>query len=940
MLRAVRSELLHRGSRTLALLIGIVVATTSFAVLTGTSQTQRLDVRGTVAKSFRGDYDILVRPRGSRTAREQQSGSLQPNFLSGLFGGISEREWREILRIPGVEVAAPIANVGYVLTTAQVPVDLSRAAGDRGRVLLRMRVRWRTDRGLTRLPEASSYLYVTPNRLTDGPGLGTPGLSSFEANALREHLPGRRRPALICSQLVDSAEERLWSPFSWQLRTQVGCFSRASRAGRIGDRSYRRGRPALELAWTFPLLLSAIDPRQEARLIGIDRAVVDGRFLRPGDRPRPSRTAGQADDLAALAPRLPVLVSSRPLLDEQAEIAIERLPAASARGVLRRHYSKQDTLAFKRYLQRQPAGRVVERRRLGTSRAYAQLRRDLRDSAVAKSVGTELYVDQFWRVGPTTYRRRGVALLSEPHARDDQIWAPFGNHLVPAAARDDGFRRVQSVMKALEAPARPQDGAPVLSQVGVFDPTRLRTTRAAGSAPETVFQPPELTARDARSGRLLGGRPLAPSGNIGGYLAQPPGLLTTLRGVRVFTSATFPNTEGQQPISAIRVRVAGVTGPDAVSRERIRQAAERIATSTGLDVDITAGSSGAPTAVDLPAGRFGRPALAVTEPWIRKGVATQVLTAVDRKSLVLFGLILLVCALFVANAASAAVHARRSELGVLASLGWSTGRLFTVVLLEVGSVGLAAGIIGGLLALPLAQLVDVAAPLERLAWAVLAAPVLALLAGLVPAVRAAKASPVAALQPLVLDVRRAWRPRNVPALAVVNLVRAPGRTALAALSLAIGVCALTLLLAVTVAFSNTLVGTLLGDAVAVQVRTTDYVAVAATILLGAASVADVLFLNLRERAGELAILRATGWDERALGRLVALEGLWIGAIGGLFGALAGLAGAAIFAGTVPFTLVLVALGTGTAGALLAAAAALGPSAWLRRAPLMPLLAGE
>ena len=940
MLRTIRSELVHRGSRTLALVLGIVIATTSFAVLTGTSDTQRLQVRGTVAKSFRGDYDILVRPRGSRTAREQQTGSLQPNFLSGLFGGISEQQWRTILRLPGVEVAAPIANVGYVLATARVPVDLSRAAGDDGRVLLRMRVRWRTDRGLTRVPEASSYLYVTPNRLTDGPGLGTPGLSSFEANALREHVPGRRRPALICSQLLDTTEERLAGPFSWKTRTQVGCFSRASRAGRIGDDPYRRGRPRLELGWTFPLLLSAIDPNQEARLTGVNRAVIEGRFLRPDDRPRPSQTAGQGDDLASIAPRLPVLVSSRPLVDEQAEIAIERLSGEAARGVLRRHYSELDTLAFRRYLRRQPAGPVIGRRTIGTATAYAQLPRDLSESGVTESGGTALYADQIWRVGPTTYRPRPDALLAESRPPDDLVWAPFGNHLVPAAAQDEGYRKMQSVMKALQAPARARDGAPILTQVGVFDPGRLRTPREVGSAPATVYQPPRLTARDARSDRLLEGRALLPNGNIAGYLAQPPGLLTTLRSARVFSSPTFPDTEARPPISAIRVRVANVTGPDAVSRERIRQAAERIATRTGLDVDITAGSSSAPTPVDLPAGRFGRPALAVTEPWIRKGVATQVLTAVDRKSLVLFGLILVVCALFVANAASAAVHARRTELGVLASLGWSAGRLFAVVLLEVGTVGLVAGVIGGLLALPLAQLVGVAAPLERLVWAVLAAPILALLAGLVPATRAARASPIAALQPLVLDVRRAWRPRSVGALAVVNLVRAPGRTGLAVLSLALGVCALTLLLAATVAFSDTLVGTLLGDAVAVQVRTTDYIAVAATILLGAASVADVLFLNLRERAAELATLRATGWDERALGRLVALEGLGIGAIGGLLGALIGLAGAAIFAGAVPVSLMLTALGTATAGALLAAVAALAPSAWLRRVPLMPLLAGE
>jgi putative ABC transport system permease protein len=46
--------------------------------------------------------------------------------------------------------------------------------------------------------------------------------------------------------------------------------------------------------------------------------------------------------------------------------------------------------------------------------------------------------------------------------------------------------------------------------------------------------------------------------------------------------------------------------------------------------------------------------------------------------------------------------------------------------------------------------------------------------------------------------------------------------------------------------------------VAVQVRCVDYVAVAATIALGVTAVADVLFLNIRERAAELATIRAAG----------------------------------------------------------------------------------
>src|SRR5262245_21433059 len=97
---------------------GIIVATASIAVLTGTSRTQRLQVQGTVNKNFRGSYDILVRPKGSRSARERETGSVQANFLSGIFGGISTAQWRDVRRLAGVEVAAPLANLGYVLQTA------------------------------------------------------------------------------------------------------------------------------------------------------------------------------------------------------------------------------------------------------------------------------------------------------------------------------------------------------------------------------------------------------------------------------------------------------------------------------------------------------------------------------------------------------------------------------------------------------------------------------------------------------------------------------------------------------------------------------------------------------------------------------------------------------------------------------------------------------
>jgi len=77
-----------------------------------------------------------------------------------------------------------------------------------------------------------------------------------------------------------------------------------------------------------PMLLTAIDPESEARLSFLDRALVGGRYLRRDDRARLTREPRSRDDFV---PRvLPVLAASRTYVDEQVELAVERLSDAAA----------------------------------------------------------------------------------------------------------------------------------------------------------------------------------------------------------------------------------------------------------------------------------------------------------------------------------------------------------------------------------------------------------------------------------------------------------------------------------------------------------------------------------------------------------------------------------------------------------------------------------
>ncbi len=96
-------------------MLGLLVATSAFTVLTAASKTSQLETVGTVTQNFVPAYEILVRPRGARTALENETNTVQPNFLSGIYGGITMTQYHQISQVPGVEVAAPIALVGYAL---------------------------------------------------------------------------------------------------------------------------------------------------------------------------------------------------------------------------------------------------------------------------------------------------------------------------------------------------------------------------------------------------------------------------------------------------------------------------------------------------------------------------------------------------------------------------------------------------------------------------------------------------------------------------------------------------------------------------------------------------------------------------------------------------------------------------------------------------------
>nr|WP_055504232.1 FtsX-like permease family protein [Nonomuraea pusilla] len=913
-LRVSLASLRHSWRRAFFLGLGILVASSSFLLLTAAVRTSRLETIGLVQENGRSAYDVLVRPKGSQSALEKKRSLVQANYLSGIFGGITLDQYHALKRLSGIDVAAPVANLGYMLVDGQLSIDVTPFLTKAPRQLFRLKPTYVVGSGLRSYSEQDLYLYVTESPLREDRNIPALKPSSrlvesgkyqvcwyFNQNPSGgDNKPTDRtlNPFRVLSQAT--------SPFDAKIRSTMTCQSLNGGA--------TSSRPAvLEIPVTYPVLLSAIDPEQEDRLVGLSGARVAGRALTGNDTVK-ATVDPTFPDIVDL--KVPVQLSARSPVDGTITAEVERLEIGSPDAVP----AKLGSPSARRWVE-QLTGEVVGRQKVSITQGYPRV-----DNSTARQ-----WRSQYWTVGPVSYQESGQKLtLTTQAAQDPAVWSvgkidKTWETAVPIENTGVQSRTVTRNGHDSDSTARRWKDTkgipfPSVELVGAFDPQRLKGFSSLTQVPLETYRTPNVDGADEASRKALGGQPLTPDRNLGGYLAQPPGLLTTLGAIDAFTKTRVDRNTIQEraPISAIRIRVAEVEGVDEVSRARVNAVATKIRRIfPDLDVDVTMGSSPAPQTVELPPGvGVDGMAIRVNEYWVKKGVALQLVSSVDRKSLMLNLLVLTVCGLFLAQAAFASVRARRQEIATLRCLGWSKGRVFLLISSELVVVASIAGVAGAVLSPLIGSFFGVEPSWTRSVSVVPLAWGLAVLSGAFPAWRAARMTPIEALTPPVSPSGSGRSIRSVGGLAIANLRRVPGRTTMGALGLALGVAAVTILLAITFAFRGEVIGSLLGDAVVAQARTVDYIAIGLTVLLGAAGALDLLLISLRERAGELAALRALGWSRGHLVRLASLEGAGIGVFGGVLGATAGILVVWSFSGAVPGDALVVAGVSGVAGFIL------------------------
>ena len=829
-------ELLSRRTATLLAGGGLLTATLGFMILASTSLTTEATLRGDINRAWAAPYDLLVRPPGSTTPLENTEGLVRPNFLSSGAGGINIEQLAAIREIPGVDIAAPIAILGYVYWPAPVTIDLSSLIKP-GQELQAfcLRVTATADAGLSTIPFTGAPCQVVAPHGTLH-AVGGPDVATMKSILT---FPGGE---IDCTSYESAT---CWAP-------TVDC-------PRCNPpvRAFGSG-PEFGQSFGQPLLVAAIDPDAEAQLTGLQRCVVQGTYLKSAPLVVNSRPAvGPGPPLPE--PSIPALVSTASFVDETFHLEVDQSTDVSALE----HGSSPEQLE-------------------GWT---SEMTKDLTAQSLFSTVlGQNTLIGSatlFVRPGDVTYEQTGPDHLvaqaqnQDLNVYDDRlIQVPLMQQVPPEAL--DVWLRPLTQANWDNTSANTHSALAHWLPTGTFDPTCLPGFNQLGAGQLATYAPPQVS--------LPNGEKLLPTRSAAGYVNSPPLLLTTLQAAQFFSDPIqYPGGLGDKFISAIRVRVSGVETPGPVARARLTRVAAAIKEATGLSVDIVRGSSARSIQVDLPAGKFGRPPLTVTEPWAVKGVAFTFLRAVSTQNLALFGLVLLGAVVLVGETGYISAVRRRREFGVLRALGWHTRSIAWLVELEILMLGLVAGALALLIGGPIALKLGLGTSAWQLAAVMPLAVGVAALAGVIPALAAARGSVVAMIESTgAARIANRPPPRGVVGIAWRELHgQWRAEAALGSFAITLGAATLGVLVLISAAFRGQLDTTLLGTYLAGEVRPFHLVLAGLTLVVGAIAAAEVVTLSYLERRSHLGALRALGWPASAVVRFLVAQAGILGLGGGV-----------------------------------------------------------
>lgn len=814
MLKLIWRNWFRQKDRFVLLLAGILIISSGLGVLASLSETNRGTVENVVEKRWYTSYDILVRPPGSQSITEE-NGLIEPNTLSGIDGGIGMEQYKKILDIPGVDIAAPLAVLGY----SGLDMNLQ---------------------GLDDFREKGIYRATIKQEFHDG-----------AKNQARSH-----------------SFYFLRGPWVPPVDSQSGYVSD------YGVIDYRGDINVGQYA-----LLVGIDPIQEARLVGLDKAMLswdNTHYFSSADKPL------KVNNEYSNFTEIPVIINRQSFVDEKVTILFERLDlpfdnadsAANTMKTVKENgggsyldsiesfdaprtitYDEQEIfkLLIESFTGINPYNGKKESNYTATAERVQNIL-GIKPSSLQFQSAENLFAEKW----PFTYKVKSYAL-------EDKQWE---KHLMNAyrplncypTTYDDVIRLNYNVL-------------------GFFDPNKLTITK------DPLAELPLETYRPAHARLVLDedGNPvnpvvtLKPTDNPIGLLTNPPAILTTLD-----AAATIA---GPTPISAIRVKVAGVGHFSEENKMKVEQVAKEIERVTGLATNVTFGSSPQTVLLEVPASG-NQPALGwVEQIWIKLGESFAIFREVKMgfSGIILCIVITAVIYVFIHNLL--ALQERKREFAILLAIGWPLGKLKIMLLLE----SLIIGSFAALIAWGIQGLVSLfgKAPVSwlRLAGVGIAVFLIYVLGTIFSTFWLRNIKPYEAAQQgeIAASPHRLVKGMGIFTLALHHLSGKWKRHFLSAVAMTVPTTLLFFFMFVTIRLEGMLYTTWLGQYVLMEVGYVHYFAIVVAFLVSIFISTEIMWQNVVERKEEILTLKALGWKNRSIRSLLLTEGMLFGLVSGLIG---------------------------------------------------------
>ncbi|MDD5370580.1 MAG: ABC transporter permease [Anaerolineaceae bacterium] len=840
-------------------IISILLISLGITIFVNLSSITKATVDENVDKNWRTSYDILVRPAKSDPFLDFTGKRLiEPNFLSGQNGGITLEQYQSIQSIPGIEVAAPIAMVGYFplgfITSTPEVMDQPTAP-------------W------------AIYKDVRTVAINDGLREFKAQDTLYTINDRRDSFgidPKRGEGGVLITP--DGETYTIDNMLNFSIRdispTQVRLLGKELSVSKDGKPSGHSYNDRIDLY----MLLAGIDPAQEQALVGLENATTMGRYLNKDDFPKFKNTISWS---------IPILSNRNTYRDLKIEDVTYGLTVPL-----------EDNLPEKLQNGGLDYLNGLEERVLQNESFFSLL--DSFPSAVERSIknnsaigGLDGLFTTYVLPNPVTYaigdEQPGFPLSLEAQPIGISERSPIPSS--PLNPMEVSFRKESTQPMGYKGDGEfsGSNYGVMLIPVGSFTLGGL-PSNPLNEVPMESYTPPSAILRFDEQKVAQEPITLRPTNNPLGYLSDPPSAFTTLESARFLA-------QRDDFISAIRIRVSGVEKVNEQSQEKIENMAAEIKNRTGLQVDITLGSSPQPVLVHLP-GIQNLPGYGyVEEHWIRQLVGITIHRGVNQADLFFFASLLISCCMYVVSNATFTILNKRKEIGIFGAVGWRPSNIFVSLLKDTavmsGFAIMVSFLLSGvfivtglaeystvqvLLAVPIIMVVFIAGTAYTAWRAVVETPIDAI-----------SGDDLFTKAPESMIARRFWNlKRLIPAWL--------------AMSMSMG--SFILVVAISYQLKGLMVGSLLGELISIQFQPYHYVLLAIGLLISGFCIMESLLTRLIERRSEIGLLKAVGWQNKAVFNHFMNEGLTLSLISGVTGTILGLGIFRGFYSSLPQSLVL------------------------------------